>query len=455
MRRAGLEVAVLEQALQPGGTMQTIRDGGWLVETGPTSALDTTPLFASMLDGLGVAGERLDADPAADRRYILRGGKLHALPMGLSAFLRSRLWSAAGKARLLKEPFIARGRGEETVAQFVERRLGREFLDYAINPFVAGVYAGDPETLSVRAAFPKLFALEEKYGGLVRGMIGGARDRKRRAEKAKNRARMFSFRAGMQTFPLALGKDLGSGFRSGTEVLAVRPVEPASQGGGQGGRFAVTASCAGTTMEMLADVVVLSVPSYCAAPLLRPLLPDLAGVLAGIWYPPVAEVFLGYRAGQIPRALDGFGYLIPAKEHRKILGTIWSSALFPGRAPEGYAALTSFVGGSRQPELLDLDDAALIAATGEEIRGILGARGEPVYSRVTRWARAIPQYAVGYERVTRALDEAERRIPGLFFCSNYRHGIAVGDCVMNGERIADRAASFLGVPHRRPAEAAG
>lgn len=449
LRRWGVEVCVLEREMVPGGTMQTVQDGGWLVETGPTSALETTPLLGRMFEGLGIAGERLYANPAADKRYILRGGRLHPLPMGPLAFLLSGLWSAGGKARLMKEPFIGRAAGEETVARFVERRLGREFLDYAINPFVAGVYAGNPEELSVRAAFPKLYALEEKYGGLFRGLIGGARERKRRAEKAKDRARMFSFGRGMQVFPLAIGKELAQRFCGGSTVLGVRPAART----GEGGEFTVTVSQSGGNTDLTADAVVLSVPSYCAAPIVRPQFPALADMMEGVWYPPVAEVFLGYRSEQIPGDLDGFGYLVPEKEHRKILGTIWSSSLFPHRAPPGHVALTTFVGGSRQPEILDRDDAGLNALVQAELTGVMGVRGDPVYSRVTRWKRAIPQYVLGYERFTLALDGAERDMPGLFFCGNYRGGIAVGDCIVNGEKIAARVAAHLGKPSRRDEEA--
>ena len=171
LARAGVRVVVLDPGDAPGGTMRTVRDGPWLVETGPTSALETTPLFGEMFEGLGITAERLYADPASDRRYILRNARLHPLPMSPGAFLASSLWSVRGKLRLLKEPFVGRARAEETIAEFVTRRLGQEFLDYAINPFVAGVYAGDPSRLSVRAAFPKLYALEERYGGLVRGMV--------------------------------------------------------------------------------------------------------------------------------------------------------------------------------------------------------------------------------------------------------------------------------------------
>ena len=340
-----------------------------------------------------------------------------------------------------------RARSEETVAQFVERRLGREFLDYAINPFVAGVYAGNPEQLSVQSAFPKLYALEHKYGGLIKGMVRGARERKQRAEKAKDRARMFSFVNGMQQFPEALARSLGERYRSLAVVHGVRTIR--LDGGAQTFEVAVTHD--GTTEHLLADAVVLSVPASVAGDLVRPFDDPLARLLENIYYPAVAEVFLGYASRAVGRPLDGFGYLIPAKEHRQILGTIWSSSLFPNRAPSGHVALTSFVGGARNPELMKKDDGALVELTHREINGIIGVSERPVMSRVIRWEKAIPQYNLGYSKITDAIDIAERGTPGLFFCANYRGGIAVGDCVMSAERTAARVAAHFGMAYQRPA----
>lgn len=439
LRKAGIDVTVFEKEAWPGGTMRTTRKGEWLIETGPNSALETTPLFEEMFEALGIVGEREYADPASNRRYILRNGQLHPLPMSPGLFLTSRLWTPGGKLRLLKEPFIGRAEKEETIAEFVERRLGREFLDYAINPFVAGVYAGNPENLSVRSAFPKLYALEEKYGGLIRGMIGGARERKKRAEKAKDRARMFSFHMGMQTFPEALARNLGGRMRLSAAVRSIGK-QPSSN---REGRYVVTFEQDGRVQSAVADAVVLSVPAAAASRLVEPFSAPLAERLRGVYYPPVAEVFLGYRLDQMTRPLDGFGFLVPAKEKREILGTIWSSAIFTSRAPAGHAALTSFIGGSRQPEVLDRDDNRLLETVKRELGEIMGVKGDPVISRVIRWEQAIPQYNLGYGEITDEITRTEEDNPGLFFCSNYRGGISVGDCVMSGEKIAGRIGTHV------------
>lgn len=436
LHKAGVEVTVLEKDMVAGGTMQTRCEDGWLVETGPNSALETTPLFGEMFAELGILGERLYSDAKAERRYILRDGRLHPLPTSPGAFLKTGLWTLAGKLRLLKEPFIGRAEREETIAEFVERRIGKEFLDYAINPFVAGVYAGNPEHLSVRMAFPKLYALEEKYGGLIRGMIGGARERKKRAEKAKDRARMFSFMRGMQTFPEAIARHLGNRMKTGCEVTGIVR-DPT-------GVVSIQFSKGGVAESLTADVVVVAVPAFLASRLIEPMDSSLATMLSAIHYPPVAEVFLGFHESRVGRPLDGFGFLIPAKEKRSILGTIWSSALFPHRAPEGHVALTTFVGGSRQPELAGKSESELIALVLTELQDLMHVTGEPSFSRVMRWDRAIPQYNLGYGKVIEAIEAFEKRYEGVYFCANYRGGIAVGDCVMSGKETADAVLQHMG-----------
>jgi oxygen-dependent protoporphyrinogen oxidase len=418
--------------------MKTIRDGGWLVETGPNSALETTPLFGEIFTALGIIGERVYAGDAGSNRYIVRNGILHPLPMSPGKFLGTGLWSLSGKLRLLREPFIGRATKEESIAEFVERRLGREFLDYAINPFVAGVYAGSPEQLSVQAAFPKLYALEAQYGGLIKGMIKGRNERRKRAEQSKDRARLFSFANGMQTFPDRLAGHLGTCLVRSAPVHQIIPVR-------RGNRpvYTIAYTNNGTSMTMEADAVILSSPARATASIIRPIDPEMASTLESIYYPPVAEVFLGFRREAIGRELDGFGFLVPAIERRNILGTIWSSSLFANRAPEGHAALTVFVGGSRQPELASSDDKTLLDLVLQDLRSLMNVTGDPIYSRIARWERAIPQYNVGYRKITDRMDRFEQNFRGAFICSNYRGGIAVGDCVMNADRTSRLVREYL------------
>ncbi len=436
LHKKGHDVVVLEKETTVGGTIKTIHDNGWLVECGPNSALETTPLFKTLFADLGILDELMYAADAATNRYIVRDGVLHPLPMSPTLFLKSKLWTLAGKLRLLKEPFVGRATKDESIAEFVERRLGKEFLDYAINPFVAGVYAGNPEELSVRAAFPKLYALEEKYGGLIKGQIAGAKERKKRAEQSKDRAQLFSFRKGLQTLPDALAQALGKKIITNAVIQSVRVQQNAEQPMHE---ITVTSDEGETTYR--ARNVIFAIPSYAAAQYIQQYDSALSEKLNSIYYPPIAEIVLGYHSSQIKRPLDGFGYLIPAKEKRNILGTIWSSVLFPERAPEGCVAFTTFVGGSRQPELVQRDEKELRQLTVDEVRQLMNIDGEPIYSRVTRWAKAIPQYRLGHLQIIDHVQKFEDTYPGIFFTGNFRGGIAVGDCVIHSEKIAERVLS--------------
>jgi oxygen-dependent protoporphyrinogen oxidase len=441
LKKQGITVTILERDNEPGGTMKTVREDGWLIETGPNSALETTPLFRQIIGELGLNDHHLYANDASNKRYILRDGKLHPLPTGPGAFLRTRLWTGAGKLRLLKEPFTGRGTEEESVAAFVERRLGREFLDYAINPFVAGVFAGDPAMLSVRHAFPKLYALEEKYGGLIVGMMKGRKERRQRQETAKDRSRMFSFRDGMQEFPVALAKIFAPSLFYNSPVDQIIPMRA-----GKRPVYTLYYRRDSVRAEIQADAVVIATPAAAAAAMIRGIDPETARTLASIYYPPVVEIFLGFKKNQLPKEPDGFGYLIPEVEKRNILGTIWSSALFPNRAPDGHTALTSFLGGARQPELTGRDDDAIAALVAGELRSIMAITGDPVFSKIIRWEKAIPQYNLGYQNILGMIDRFEQNFQGAFFCANFRGGISVGDCLMSADRTAQRILGYLREP---------
>lgn len=433
LKQRGMNVVVLERDSEAGGTMKTIRDQGWMIETGPNSALDTTPLFSQLFTELGILPKRMYANEAAAKRYIVKNGSLHPLPMSAGSFLGTKLWSPAAKLRLLKEPFVGRARKNETISEFVERRLGKEFLDYAINPFVAGVYAGDPATLSVREAFPKLYALEKNYGGLIIGAIRSRRERKKRKEIAKDRAKLFSFDEGMQTFPKALATYLGKSLFLNATVEHVIPMRA-----GKYPVYTIAYTLDGARETLQADAVVLAAPAHGTATIIRSIDPDMAKTLEAIYYPPVAEVFLGFRKDQIRVQLDGFGFLVPEVEKRNILGSIWSSSLFPERAPRDCVALTSFVGGARNPEFASDDDDKMETLVLDDLRSLMGIEGTPLFRNIMRWQKAIPQYNLGYENVLSAIERFEQNFQRAYICANYRGGIAVGDCVMNAEKVALR-----------------
>jgi len=435
LQQRGARVLLLEAGSRAGGCIATSREQGCLLESGPNSALDTTPLIGPLLDALGISGDRILASPRSRNRYIVRHGRLHALPLSPLALLASPLFSARAKLRLLREPFLPRGgaEAEESVAAFVRRRLGDEFLDYAINPFVGGVYAGDPQALSVGAAFPRLRELEQAYGSLLRGQLLGAIARRRNPQKSKQSAPMFTFRDGMQTLTDAMARRL-------TQVELGRQVTSIAL---DRENYVLEAVSAGVGSTYHARAVVLAVPAWAAAPLLAPIATDAAAALAAITYPPVAVVHSAYRREAIAHPLDGFGMLVPELEGRRILGTIFSSSLFAGRVPEGRLLLTTFIGGARQPGLAGLDDADIAGIAHAEHVALLGAAARPEFVRVRRWPRAIPQYNIGHAARIGRLEQAERDFPGLFFCANYRGGVSVGDCIKSADRSVGAVTAFL------------
>jgi oxygen-dependent protoporphyrinogen oxidase len=436
VKQRGASVLLLEAASRPGGTIGTIHRDGALYETGPNSALDTTPLIDALLDATGSRSERIETSALAATRFIVRDGKLVALPTSPPALLATRAFSLRAKLRLAAEPLIARApeSAEESVAAFVRRRLGTEFLDYAVDPFVAGVYAGDPERLSLPAAFPRLHALEQRYGSLVRGQLAGARERKRSAERAKNAARSFSFRNGMQTLTDAISRTVG---RVETAVAVERVERDAA------GTWVVTGRRDGETIVRSARAAIVAVPAAEASVLVRELVPAAARSLAAIDYAAVASVATAYRRADVADPLAGFGFLVPRKENRRILGSLFSSSTFESRAPPDTVLLTTFIGGSRDPELARRSDAEIAAIVSGELRELVGAHADALWAAITRWPRAIPQYDLGHRERMRDVDAAERALPGLFFCANYRGGVSVGDCVKSADATATAVAEFL------------
>ena len=436
LKERGAKVELLEAASRAGGVIGTRHRNGALVEHGPNSTLDTSPLINELLDRLGIRGERIATTAVAATRFIVREGKLVALPTTPGAFVTTPAFSLGAKLRLLREPFISAAPTdvEESIAAFVRRRLGSEFLDYAVDPFVSGVYAGDPERVSVAAAFPRLHALEQKYGSLIKGQILGRRERGKSAEKAKNTASSFSFRRGMQTLTDALASAVG---RVETGVH-VRRIER-----GADGNWTVAGARGGDPVLRTSKAIVLALPAQESAKLVRELWPPATKGLGAIEYAPVASVASAYRRADIGHSLAGFGFLVPKKESRRILGSLFSSSMFPGRAPEGIVLLTTFAGGMRNPHLPAQPVGSLATLVHQELTALVGATNPPVWVDVTRWTRAIPQYNLGHADRLRPLEEAERAHPGLFFCGSYRGGVSIGDCIKSAQGVADAATRYL------------
>ena len=432
LRQAGLTPVVFEAAPRTGGAINGIRTDGWLHELGPNSLLEGAPEVSDLVESVGLGDRRIYASPAAKHRYIVRRGKPVRMPMSPLSFLTTSLFSARAKLALLGEPWRPRPEtnAEESVADFVVRRLGREFLDYAINPLVGGVYAGDPQQLSVRQAFPKLYQLEQDHGSLIRGAL------KKRNTSGGPKGRIFSFPSGLNELPAALAAGLGDAVRLRHAVSAVRRREH---------HWRVEFEVDGVPHTEAFSAVVSALPADALAELEL----DTGGEihrlesLLEIKQPPVASVFLGFKREDVAHPLDGFGMLIPQVEHRAILGTLFSSSLFPGRAPDGFVGLTSFVGGMRDPDLVDFENVELLRLVRAELEQLVGARGAPVFSHVKRWRHAIPQYTLGYQRFKDAITAVERTAPGLYIGGNCRDGISLANCIASGRRLATAAIEHM------------
>lgn len=426
LRGRGATVTLLEATDRVGGVITTIQRDGWLVEAGPTS-LTATAALEGLIDRLGLGAERLATRPAAKRRYIVRGGQLVALPDGPAALASTQAISGSAKFALLREPLVRARRdpGDESLADLVRRRLNDEILDYLVNPLIAGIYAGDPERLSVKYAMPMLHDGERKHGSLI---FGAMKEAKAKAGVVKQKG-ITSFRQGLATLPTAMAGSLGGAVHTGTRVIGVERV---------GSTWRVRAE--GAFRDGLeVDAVLCTVPAYALEGLGLP--EEVTGALGPIsrlTHPPVATVALGFRREDVEHPLDGFGALTPAVERRTVLGALFSSSIFEHRAPDGHVLITNFLGGMRHPELGRADTEVVLPKVLDDLRQLLGLRAQPVFVNHQRWVQAIPQYELGHERVVEAAANIESALPGLYLAGQWRAGVSLGDCIAQGQAAAAR-----------------
>jgi protoporphyrinogen/coproporphyrinogen III oxidase len=436
-RGLAVQAIVLEAEKSPGGKIGTIRENGYVIETGPHGFLDKEPKAMALVDRLGLRPTLLSARDAAEKRYIVRDGKLRALPGSPPAFLVSDVLPLFGKLRVAIEPLVSKkiDGAEESVWEFASRRIGRQAADVLVDAMVTGIYGGDPKRLSVRAAFPLLEKLERDYGGLIKGQIAKAKEQKRSGERGSAamggpRGKLHSFKSGLGELIEALAKrcDLRTGFRASSMDL-------------QGNLQIKDESGA----ALSADAIVITTPAYEIARLLRAQAPAEADALGSIRYVPVAVVVQAYRAEDFAGAPDGFGFLVPNGEAREILGSIWASSVFEGHAPPGTVMLRTLVGGSRRPELASGSDAELSLRARREVFEVLGVKKDtkPVHERVFRWDRAIPQYELGHTARAAAADAIEAKLPGIFLGGNALRGVAMIQCVADADLVADRVVTWL------------
>ncbi len=432
-----LEVHLVEREDRLGGTILTERVDGFVIEGGPDCLLAEKPWALELARELGLGGRIVPASVETQGTYILWRGRLHRLPEGfillaptsLWPFVISRLLSPLGKLRVALEPLIPRRRdgGDESLADFVSRRLGREVLERIAEPLVAGIHGGAPEVLSLKSTFPKFSELEAKYGSLIRGL----REVMRRRRDQGMGTPFVSFRQGMAELVEALEGAIGEG--------AQIHLSSSAQAVERGGRGFLVHTSTGT-FEV--EALILATPSYVSARLLQPLKADLARLLEGIPYVSSVTLSLAFAEEEVEE-LRGHGFVVPRKEGLRLMAVTFSSQKFPGRAPQGKVLLRAFVGGARDEEVVELGDGEILELVLGELEGVLGLKGEPFLWRLFRWPKALAQYRVGHGKLMKEVEGKLRDTPGVFLAGGAYHGIGIGDCVRGGREAARRLLTFL------------
>ena len=430
LRKAGVDAHLLEASPRAGGVIHSERREGYLLELGPQSFSGTPPLRALCAE-LGIEADLVQA-PTRAPRYVLVDGELRAVPLDPPALLMSSLLSAATKRSIARDLFGKSQPPEqdESVASFVRRKFSAELLDRLAGPFISGIYAGDPERLSIRSAFPQVYEAEKAAGSVIRGL-----KRARKTEKGDpQQPALLSFREGNEMLVRALSARLGAALRLRAEALEVKR-GPAAKG------FALKIRAANQEETITTDHLLLATPTDVAGRLLRGLDPGFEPLLSAIEYTPVAVVSLGYRQSQVGHSLDGFGFLVSRSAGLRVLGTVWNSSLFPGRAPQGHVLLTSFAGGATDPRAVTLSAENLVSLVHGEIARVLALSHAPAFSNVAMYPRALPQYNLGHSDRLTAIEKLRGESPNLWLAGNYLQGPSIGACIEQSQAVAGKVLS--------------
>lgn len=452
-----IELTLLESGDRLGGPLHTIREGGLIAEAGADSFLTEKPWARDLARRLGLETELIRTQERFRRTYIVRGGKLIPIPDGFSLLAPSRLGpifkssllSPLGKLRIAMEPRIPprMSSGDESLGAFVRRRLGREVLERIAQPLAGGIYTADPDRLSLHATLPRFAEMERRYGSVIRGLREAERKRAvMRYGTSGARWSLFqSFRGGIQTLVDALARKLGESVRLGAEAVALDRVYGAGNGGRKVTRWCVV-TAGGSRIE--ADAIVCALPAFAGARLLETQSTRLAEELGKIDYASAAVVNLAYHESDFPGTPHGFGFVVPIVEHRKIIAGSFSSLKYAGRAPAGAVLMRAFLGGALQNEMMALDDSALVEAASAEMRALLGVKAVPMWARVARWSDAMPQYTLGHRTRVAAIERDAAKLPALELCGAALNGVGIPDCVLSGERAAQRILAALDTGQR-------
>ncbi|MGD9721841.1 MAG: protoporphyrinogen oxidase [Pirellulales bacterium] len=439
------EVTLLEAGDCLGGVLQTTRDDGYLIEHSADNFITDPPWAVQLCERIGFADELIPTSSQERGALVVHRGRLERVPPGFMLMAPARLWplvttpllSAWGKLRLLSEPLVPRRQdgADESLGSFARRRLGREVFERIVQPLVGGIYTADPEKLSLRATLPRFLEMEQQHGSLVlaaRRQRGQAPGDDANAAGGARYGMFVAPRNGMSSLVAAIAARLPTG-----TVRLQRRVQSVSRGAA-GGWQARATTADGQSEVLDCAGLIMATPAAAAARLLQPIDAALAGELARIEYAGTAIVTQAYRRAQIAHALDGFGFVVPAREGRRILAGSFASVKFPGRAPADCMLVRVFVGGACQSELLRLSDEELRQLATDELRVLLGAQGEPLRSSVARWPQAMPQYHVGHCELVARIEQAADAWPGLALAGNAYHGVGIPNCVRSGELAAER-----------------
>lgn len=426
LRKKGIDVTIFEKADRAGGVIQTVQQDGFIYENGPSTGVLGTPEAAELIEELGEHCQLEIADENAKFRWIWKDGRWHALPSGLIGGITTPLFSFADKLRLLGEPFRQPGAyPNESLADMVRRRMGKSFLDYAVDPFILGIYSGDPEKLVTQYALPKLYNLEQKYGSFIGGSIKKAKEPKTERDKKATR-QVFSLSGGLSTLIDALVREIGKE----RIILKCGKINV----GRSDSEYLISSA---DRHEIPFDQVVSTIGAYELRNIFKFLPTEQLSKVEKLPYARVVQVSVGFKKWD-GIELKAFGGLVPFRENRQVLGALFLSSFLKGRAPEGGALISTFLGGVRKPEMVDLSDDEITTIVSVELKSMLGlTKWVPDLLVINRYQHAIPQYGIESAEKLQAITKLEEAFPGLILAGNIRDGIGMADRIRQGKMIAE------------------
>ena len=428
-------ITVVEKSDYVGGTIHTEYVDGFVIEAGPDCFFAEKPYAGMLIKELGISERLIGTNNKNQGTYVLWHNKLHKLPDGVvlmiptkfTPFVTSSLFSIYGKIRMGMELFIPRRTDgiDESLSEFTIRRLGREALERIAEPLVAGVHAGDPDTMSVKSSFPRFVDMEQKYGSLIKGMLKVRGKMKRRETEGSN-SMFMTMKGGLRELIDAIVQQSpGVVFKRGKKATSVRRVDDKS--------YAVILS---DGEQLIANSVILATPAYVSAGLISSISNELSELLLSVPYVSTATISLAYKKERFTHPLKGFGFVVPKKENRHIMAVTWTSSKFFNRSPDDAVLIRCFIGGAMNQKLVFQSDDEIIKLVKADLKEIMSIKEEPLFSRIYRWDRAMPQYTIGHESRIKAIEQIVKGLKNIQLCGSAYHGIGISDCINSGNIAA-------------------